>query len=180
MNEKLSLVKQLGIAACSIGAATIILSKDPAAIITSSTTWQGDLLILGCVVSWVTYSIFSRPLIREIGSIYGVFYSVLTGTIMLFFAALTKGDLTVKNLLNLGLTQIIYLSFLGIFGSALAYVWYYRGIEEIGATRAGVYIALVPLFAVTFGQLILHEPIDAIAIVGGLLVLIGIILCNKE
>jgi drug/metabolite transporter (DMT)-like permease len=71
--------------------------------------------MLGCVVSWVTYTIFSRPLIREIGSINAVFYSVLTGTIMLFFAALMKGDLTVKNLLNLGLTQIICLSFLGIF-----------------------------------------------------------------
>jgi drug/metabolite transporter (DMT)-like permease len=180
MHEKLSLLKQVGIAACSIGAATIILSKDPAAIITSSTTWQGDLLILGCVVSWVTYSIFSRPLIREIGSIYAVFYSVLTGTIMLFFAVLTKGDLTVKNLLNLGLVQIICLSFLGIFGSALAYVWYYRGIEKIGATRAGVYIALVPLFAVTFGQIILHEPIDITTAVGGILVLTGITLCNKE
>jgi drug/metabolite transporter (DMT)-like permease len=180
MHEKLSLVKQLGIAACSIGAATIILSKDPAAIIASSATWKGDLLILGCVISWVTYSIFSRPLIREIGAINAVFYSVLTGTIMLFFAVLIKGDLTVKNLLNLGFVQIVCLFFLGIFGSALAYVWYYRGIEKIGATRAGVYIALVPLFAVTFGQIILHEPIDAITIVGGLLVLAGIILCNKK
>ena len=180
MDEKLSLVKQLGIAACSIGAATIILSKDPAAIIASSATWKGDLLILGCVMSWVTYSIFSRPLIREIGAINAVFYSVLTGTIMLFFAVLTKGDLTTKNLLNLGLVQIMCLSFLGIFGSALAYVWYYSGIEKIGATRAGVYIALVPLFAVTFGQIILHEPIDVITIIGGLLVLTGIILCNKK
>lgn len=180
MHEKLSLLKQIGIAACSIGAATIILSKDPTAIITSSTTWQGDLLILGCVISWVTYSIFSRPLIREIGSINAVFYSVLTGTIMLFFAVSIEGDLTVKNLLNLGFVQIMCLCFLGVFGSALAYVWYYRGIEKIGATRAGVYIALVPLFAVTFGQVILHEPIDVITAIGGILVLIGIVLCNKK
>ena len=90
MDEKLSLVKQVGIAACLIGAFTIIISKDPAAITTNSTTWKRDLLILGCVVSWVTYSIFSRPLIRELGSIHAVFYSVLTGTIMLFFTVLIK------------------------------------------------------------------------------------------
>jgi drug/metabolite transporter (DMT)-like permease len=179
MQEKLSPMKLAGIAACLIGASAIILSKDPSAIITNSTTWKGDLLILGCVISWVTYSVFSRPLIREIGSINAVFYSVLTGTIMLFFAVLINGDLTVENLLNLGIVQIICLFFLGIFGSALAYVWYYKGIEKIGATRAGIYIALVPLFAVTFGQVILHEPINIIMIIGGLLVLMGIVLCNR-
>ncbi|MFM9264498.1 DMT family transporter [Tychonema sp. BBK16] len=179
MQEKLSPMKLAGIAACLIGASAIILNKDPSAIIANSTTWKGDLLILGCVISWVTYSVFSRPLIREIGSINAVFYSVLTGTILLFFAVLINGDLTLKNLLNLGIVQIICLFFLGIFGSALAYVWYYKGIEKIGATRAGVYIALVPLFAVIFGQVILHEPINIIMIIGGLLVLIGIVLCNK-
>lgn len=179
MNEKLTSIKLSGIAACLVGASAIILSKDPSAIITNSITWKGDLLILGCVISWVTYSVFSKPLIREIGSVNAVFYSVLTGTILLFFAVLIKGDLTIKNLLNLGLIQIICLFFLGVFGSALAYVWYYKGIEKIGATQAGVYIALVPVFAVTFGQVILHEPINLIMISGGLLVLMGIILCNR-
>jgi drug/metabolite transporter (DMT)-like permease len=179
MHEKLSPVKLAGIAACLIGASTIILSKDPAALVTNSVTWKGDLLILGCVISWVIYSVFSRPLIKQIGSINAVFYSVLTGTIMLLFAVLIKGDLTIKNLLNLGIVQVICLFFLGGFGSALAYVWYYKGIEKIGATRAGVYIALVPLFGVTFGQVILHEPINIIMIIGGLLVLMGIVLCNR-
>jgi drug/metabolite transporter (DMT)-like permease len=180
MHEKLSPAKLAGIAACLIGASTIILSKDPAALVTNSVTWKGDLLILGCVISWVIYSVFSRPLIKQIGSINAVFYSVLTGTIMLFFAVLIKGDLTIENLLNLGIVQVMCLFFLGCFGSALAYVWYYKGIEKIGATRAGVYIALVPLFGVTFGQVILHEPINIIMIIGGLLVLIGIVLCNRR
>jgi drug/metabolite transporter (DMT)-like permease len=179
MHEKLSPVKLAGIAACLIGASTIILSKDPAALVTNPVTWKGDLLILGCVISWVIYSVFSRPLIKQIGSINAVFYSVLTGTIMLLFAVLIKGDLTIKNLLNLGIVQVICLFFLGGFGSALAYVLYYKGIEKIGATRAGVYIALVPLFGVTFGQVILHEPINIIMIIGGLLVLMGIVLCNR-
>lgn len=179
MNERLTLSKIAGIAACLIGATTIILSKDPSAIVTNATTWKGDLLLIGCVISWVTYSVCSKPLIGEIGAIRAVFYSLTTGTVMLFFTALINGDLTIDNISNLGLSQLLSLSFLGIFGSALAYVWYYKGIEKLGATRAGVYIALVPLFAVTLGRIILDEPITIIMIIGGLSVIVGIVLCNK-
>ncbi|MEH1906836.1 EamA family transporter [Nostoc sp.] len=81
----------------------------------------------------------------------------------------------------MGLSQLLSLSFLGILGSALAYVWYYKGkgIEKVGATRTGVYITLVPLFAVILGRIILHEPITIIMMIGGLSVLAGIVLCNK-
>lgn len=180
MRERLTLSKLVGIAACLIGATAIILSRDPSAIVTNATTWKGDLLLVGCVISWVTYSVFSKPLISEIGAISAVFYSLTTGAVMLFFAALINGDLTIKNVSNLGVSQLLSLSFLGIFGSSLAYVWYYKGIEKIGATSAGVYIALVPLFAVTLGRIILHEPITMIMMMGGLFVLAGIILCNRN
>jgi drug/metabolite transporter (DMT)-like permease len=179
MNEKLTLSKLAGIVACLIGATTIILNKDPSAIVTNATTWKGDLLLIGCVISWVTYSVSSKPLIGEIGAISAVFYSLITGTVMLFFAALINGDLTIENISNLGLSQLLSLSFLGILGSALAYIWYYKGIEKIGATRTGVYIALVPLFAVTLGHIILHEPITIVMMIGGLFVIVGIFLCNK-
>ena len=179
LHERLSVSKVAGITACLIGAITIILSKDPSAIVTNATTWKGDLLIVGCVISWVTYSVFSKPLISAIGAISAVFYSLTTGTVMLFLATVINGDLTIQNILNLGLLQVLCLSFLGIFGSALAYIWYYKGIEKLGATRAGVYIALVPLFAVILGRIILHEPITTIMMIGGFSVLAGIVLCNK-
>jgi drug/metabolite transporter (DMT)-like permease len=179
MRERLNVTKIIGISSCLLGAATIILSKDPAAILTNPDTWKGDCLILGCVASWVTYSIVSRSLIRQIGAIRAVFYSLVAGTVMLFFAALLYGDLNIQNLSNLGGTQIISLLFLGVLGSALAYVLYYQGIARIGPTRSGVYIALVPLFAVVLAWIFFHESISGSMIAGGLGIFSGILLCNR-
>lgn len=180
MGEKPTSIKIIGIACCLIGACSIILSKDPNALASGVTTWQGDLLIFGCVISWVTYSVFSKKLIGEIGALTAVFLSLTSGTVMLFFAALFHGDLTMANLARLGWPQMGSLLFLGVLGSALAYVWYYQGINRIGATRAGVYIALVPLFAVVLGALLLDEPITLTMIGGGALAITGIMLCNRQ
>jgi drug/metabolite transporter (DMT)-like permease len=180
IGEKPTPIKILGIVCCLIGACSIILSKDPTALVSGATTWQGDLLIFGCVISWVTYSVFSKKLIGEIGALTSVFFSLTCGTIMLFFAALLHGDLTLANLAQLGWPQAGSLLFLGVLGSALAYVWYYQGIDRIGATRAGVYIALVPMFAVLLGALLLKEPVTLTMIGGGALAISGIMLCNRQ
>jgi drug/metabolite transporter (DMT)-like permease len=180
MKERLNLTKIIGILVCLLGATVIILSKDPSAILTNSTTWKGDYLILGCVVSWVTYSIVSKPLIRQIGALKAVFYSLVAGTVMLFFIALFYGDITIQNFSNLGFNQLASLYFLGVLGSSLAYVLYYQGIARIGSTRTGIYIALVPLFAVILAWLFFHEPISISMISGGLAVFLGIILCNRS
>jgi len=71
------------------------------------------------------------------------------------------------------------LLYLGVLGSALAYIGYYDGIRRIGATRSGVFIALNPLTAVICAALFLGEPLTVPMIVGGALILLGIYLCNK-
>ncbi len=71
------------------------------------------------------------------------------------------------------------LLYLGAIGSALAYIWYYKGIEQIGATRAGVFIALNPLTAVLLGALLLDEQLSAPTFMGGALIIVGIMICNR-
>jgi uncharacterized membrane protein len=178
--EKLTSVGVLGIIACLAGSAIIILNKDPSAIQSGLTTWKGDLLIFGCVGSWVVYTVFSRPLTQRIGAITVSFYSIVAGAFMLFVAALVHGDLTTDNILRITFDYWFNLAFLGILGSALAYVWYYQEIEKIGATQAGVYIALVLFSAVLLGFVLLNESLSFAMIVGGLTVVTGIILCNSS
>ena len=71
------------------------------------------------------------------------------------------------------------LLYLGVLGSALAYIGYYDGIRRIGATRAGVFIALNPLTAVVCGALLLDEQLSTAMCFGGALILPGIYLGNK-
>jgi len=47
------------------------------------------------------------------------------------------GKLTVEALSSIDLPQLASLLYLGVMGSALAYIGYYDGIRRIDATRSG-------------------------------------------
>ncbi|MBV6288295.1 DMT family transporter [Pseudomonas aegrilactucae] len=176
LRERLAPRRLLGIGLCLLGAAMVILVRDPQALLQS--TWQGDVLILGCVVSWGVYSLFSRPLISQLGALATVTWSVLFGTLMLVLLAMVDGQLSGSALLALGPDEWSSLIYLGVLGSALAYYWYYQAIAHIGPTRAGVFIALNPVSAVVLGGLLLGEKLGPAMAMGGALVLAGIVLCN--
>ncbi|WP_460372220.1 DMT family transporter [Pseudomonas sp. Tul1A2] len=177
--ERLGRMKVAGIATCIVGAGLVIVSRNPQLLAATPDAWIGDLLILGCVMGWGVYSLFSRELNQTLGPVQTVTYSILIGTLMLWVLAAVRGELSWGALNNLGLPQWLSLIYLGVLGSALAYIGYYDGIRKIGATRSGVFIALNPLTAVILGALLLGEQLTAAMCMGGALILIGIYLCNK-
>lgn len=177
--ERLGRMKTAGIATCVVGAALVIVSRDPQLLVATREAWIGDGLIFGCVLGWGVYSLFSRELNQSLGPVQTVTYSILIGTLMLCLLAAARGELSWAALNDLGAPQWLSLAYLSVLGSALAYIGYYHGIRKIGATRSGVFIALNPLTAVIFGALLLGEQLTPTMCVGGALILGGIYLCNK-
>ncbi|HIQ07459.1 MAG TPA: DMT family transporter [Thiotrichaceae bacterium] len=178
LKENLGYIRWLGIAISLVGVTIIILSKDPQALSMNAEAWKGDLLLLCCVASWAIYSLVAKPVITAIGATSAVLYSLIVGTLFLGLFALISQDLTLDNIQNIGLKEWSILFFLGGLGSSLAFVLYYMSINIIGATMAGVYIALVPIFGVTLGALLLNEEITLAIIIGGSAATFGVILSN--
>ncbi|WP_226478266.1 DMT family transporter [Pseudomonas sp. MWU16-30323] len=177
--ERLGCFKLVGIALCLGGAGLVIVSRNPQLLQGAADAWVGDLLIFGCVVGWGVYSLFSRGLNQRLGPLQTVTWSILLGTLMLTLTTLVTGRLTVTALGRIDLPQLMSLLYLGVLGSALAYIGYYDGLRRIGATRAGVFIALNPLTAVICGALLLGEQLTLPMLLGGAVILLGIYLCNK-
>lgn len=177
--ERLSRGKVAGIAICIAGAGVVIVSRNPQLLAANANAWIGDLLIFGCVLSWGVYSLCSKGLNQTLGPVQTVTYSILLGTVMLWAASALRGELSVDALVSLGPQQWLSLMYLGVLGSALAYIGYYDGLRKIGATRSGVFIALNPLTAVILGALLLGEQLTLAMCLGGGLILAGIYLCNK-
>ncbi|WP_297573636.1 DMT family transporter [uncultured Deefgea sp.] len=176
--EKISRTNLIGIMACVVGAITVILSKSTISH-SSSELWKVDLLIFGCVISWVIYTVFAKKIVLEIGPIHTVTYSVIAGTSMLFMALIFQGGDTISALTLITQKQILSLVYLGVIGSAIAYILYYDGIQSIGATKAGGFIALNPLSAVILSFLILGENLSISMLLGGIIAITGIYFCNK-
>jgi drug/metabolite transporter (DMT)-like permease len=69
--------------------------------------------------------------------------------------------------------------YFALFGTVLAFVWFYDGVKAIGAARAAQFINLVPVCGVAFGALVLGEPVTGALLAGGLLVLAGLWLTHR-
>ena len=67
---------------------------------------------------------------------------------------------------------------LSIFGTGLAFVVYYRIIEQSSATYVSMVTYLVPVFGVILGVLILNEQLGWNAYLGCALILLGVMIVN--
>ena len=78
-----------------------------------------------------------------------------------------------------GARAVLSVVVLGAIGTALAFVIFYKLINEIGAGRASLVSYLAPGVALFYGALLLDETITAAAIAGLVLILGGVALASR-
>ncbi|MBD0335080.1 MAG: DMT family transporter [Cyanobacteria bacterium Co-bin13] len=174
--EKLSLLKLTGIGLSLLGAALVIGNGNPLTLLAGG-VGMGDLFMLGCVLSWMGYTLVGKSVMGQLSPFVATTYACLIGALLLLLPALAEG--LVGAVAQMSTTTWLGISYLGILGSAVGFVWYYQGIQALGPARAGVFINLVPVFAIALAALILAEPIAPSLLLGGSLVIAGVTLTNR-
>ena len=175
--EKLNLSKTTGIVLSVCGAIVVITQGHPATILHGG-VGKGELYIFGCVASWVTYSLVGRAAMQKLSPLIAVTYSAIIGAVLLFPAACLEG--LFDQIMDYSLTVWLSLSYLGLCGTVLGFVWYYQGIQKIGSTRAGQFINFVPISAILLSAWILDEPLTVSLLSGVFLVSSGVYLTNRR
>ncbi len=172
--EPLRPMKSLGIGISVVGAMLVISDGHPLSLIHG--IGKGELIILGCVLCWGLYSVVGRRAMFDLSPLVAVTYSALAGVIFLAPLALRMDFfVTISSYESEAWGCLLYLA---VFGTVVAFLWYYKAILEIGAVRAGVFINFVPIFAMLLGVLLLDEPLTAGLLQGGVLVIIGASVTN--
>ncbi|MBL0713474.1 MAG: DMT family transporter [Desulfosarcina sp.] len=174
--ERLTPVRLTGILV-SISGAVLVITRGSWSVFSSGQVGWGELFILGCVASWVTFSLLGKSLLAELSPLTAVLYASLSGVMCLALPAWHEGILAAWP----GYTPLDWLAlfYLGFFGTVLGFVWYYQGIQRIGAMKAGVFINFVPISAIIFSYFLLHEQPTASLLAGTVLVLSGVYLTNR-
>lgn len=174
--ERFGPLRILGTVVSLVGVSVVIADGDPLGLLAGGVN-RGDYMILGCVASWTAYTLGGRSVMKSLSPLNSVAWSSFTGTLMLLPAAVSGG--LAGDVLAARPVDWACVVFLGFLATALAYFWYYRAIAVIGASRAGIFINTVPVFAVVMGFLFLGEPIHLSLVLGGLMVLGGVYLTNR-
>lgn len=177
LKERINLMKGLGIL-ISVSGAVVVISRGNLRSIFTGSLGMGELYIFCCVLCWATYSLIGRVAMKSLSPLVCVSYSVVIGAVALFVPALFEG--LMQNIGRQSLVDWLCISYLGIFGTVIGFVWYYQGVERLGPTRAGLFINFVPVFGVLSAFLILREPITLSLATGAALVVSGVYLTNKK
>jgi drug/metabolite transporter (DMT)-like permease len=165
------------------GLAGVLLSLLGAALVITKGNWQdfgagfgsGELFISICVALWVSYTLIGRVALQTLTPLISTSYASILGCAGLLLPAF----LIERNTWRTPTPELILaLAYLGIFGTVLGFIWYYEAVRELGPAQAGIFINLVPVFAVLLGVLTLGEALSPQTLLGGLLVVLGVTLTN--
>jgi len=177
VDEKLNRTKVAGIILSVAGAAVVVSRGNPAEIFKGH-LGLGELYIFGCVLSWVAYSLIGKVAMKSLSPLVSVTYACIIGVALLLPPALIEGIM--RDVAQFSGAVWVSLLYLGLFGSAIGFIWYYEGIKGIGPSRAGVFINIVPISSVLLAFLILRETLDASLAMGLVLVVAGVFLTNRS
>lgn len=162
--QRVSARSALGLVLGTIGVA-LLVGLDHA-----SAREGAGLAVVAALIAALSYSIASQyastaksvpPLANAHGSMWAATLLVLP------LLPFSSAPLPVTS------TVVIAVAALGILCSGIAYVIYFRLIDEVGTTSALTVTFLNPLFGILWGALFLHETIGWHTILGAAIVLLG-------
>lgn len=173
--DRISLRQLIGIMISSAGVLTVVLRGELSALANLSLN-RGDLLILAGMACWGIYTAFlrQRPPIAPLS-----FATVTFAAAAVMNVPLALGEALAGSLPQANMTTFLAFAYVGIFPSVLAYIFFNRSVELIGASRAGVFTHLIPLFGAVLAFALLGERPGIHHIAGFALVLAGIWLAAR-
>jgi drug/metabolite transporter (DMT)-like permease len=159
----------------SLSGVLILITKGNLSSLLEFSINQGDIYVLIAVMFWATYSILLRFRPTELDGFTFFGVTVVVGSIALFPFALIEYNSYAPSIIwdNSSLSTIVYMA---IFPSILAYVFWNKGVNELGAAKAGLFIHLMPCYGLILSSFILNEKIYLFHIGGIVLIFLGIYL----
>ena len=75
--------------------------------------------------------------------------------------------------------MIVSLLYLGVLGTALAFVWYYMSVKKVGASVTSIFNNLVPVFGVAISVALLGETLLPSMLIGGAIAIAGVMMVSR-
>ncbi|MDG9927492.1 MULTISPECIES: DMT family transporter [unclassified Pseudomonas] len=175
--ERLRLLQWLGIGLCFGGVAIAFgAGADWAAM--DARMLLGDLLGLLAGMAWGATTVVVRgSRLSEAPPALTLFYQLAVSFVLLLGFVVATGALGPVRWTPIAIGSVLMQGVVVSFLSYLAWFWLLR---HYLASNMAVFSFMTPMFGVSFGVLVLDEPLSLNFVIGALLVLLGICLVSGE
>lgn len=177
LGKQLKPVETLGVAISLAGALTIVAHGDLDILLHLNLN-TGDLWMLAAVAVWAIYTVGLAWRPAGVDPMLMLAAFTLVGLTALFPAYLW--EMAQGRTINVHLGSLASLAYVGIFPSFLGYIFYNRGVAEVGANKASLFIHLMPVFGTLLSVVFLGEIPYAYHYAGIALIFAGIWLTMKK
>lgn len=174
--EKIGWLQMVGLVISLLGVAITVTHGDLAILWTLSINF-GDVLMLIAALCYAAYSITLRkkPAIHWLSFLTILALAAFAASLVGLATEMSKGITFTPSM-----TGFALIVFLAIFPSILAQLCYARGVELVGANRAGLFINFVPVFGALLAVILLGEVFQLYHFLGLTCVFAGIAMSEYQ
>ena len=141
-------------------------------------TLLGDAFGVLAGLAWGATTVVVRgSRLSEAPATLTLFYQLMVGFVGLLMIALLTGQIGMVTLTPLAIGSVLFQGLVVSFVSYLTWFWLLR---KYLASNLAVFSFITPLFGVTFGVVLLGEPLSVNFVLGAVLVLLGVVLVSAE
>jgi drug/metabolite transporter (DMT)-like permease len=176
-SKHLNRIEGCGVLISLCGALTIVAHGDLNLLIHLNLN-IGDVWMLGAVVVWAIYTVGLAW--RPSGVHPMLMLAAMTLVGLAAIAPAYLWEMTQGQQIKVNLASLASLAYVGIFPSFLGYIFYNRGVAEVGANKASLFIHLMPVFGTILSAIFLGEVAQWYHYLGIGLIFSGIWLTMKK
>ena len=177
--RRLSAARLLGVALAVLGVNAILGN---ALVASAGRGWDaqrllGNGILLATGLVWALYNLATGGVVARYPMPTVVFWQTAFGALFFVPVALLEqvgggGGRWIPS----GGVALLAVAHLGVLCSVVAFLLYARGLKGLDASSAVSVMNLVPVFGVLFAVVLLGEPLGALQVAGGLVVIAGVTL----
>lgn len=162
----------------SLSGILAIISRGDLAVLAQLSLNKGDLIVLAGMAFWAAYTVLLR---MKPAGLPGLALLACCGSIgvLLLLPLLAFEMLFMDGRVELTPATVGAMLYIGTFPSFIGYIFWNRGVAEVGPNVAGIFVHLMPAFGALLAWLFLGERIQAYHFVGIALILAGIALTTR-
>ena len=176
-NEKINIIKIIGLISCLIGVFIIIIKGDLELLINLNFT-IGDLWMLAAAIGWALYSVYLFYWKTELQMFQRFTLIAFFGALSLLPFYIVEEAMVERTLFNSEF--FIWVIFAAISPGIIAFTLYTQAQKYLGASLAGFTLYIFTIYAAIYGFLFFDEKLELYHLAGTILVFFGVYLAKKN
>jgi drug/metabolite transporter (DMT)-like permease len=176
LRQRLSNAQLAGVMVSLVGVLTILAQGSLEQLLAFRLN-LGDVFVIVSMLLWSLYTICLRWRPPGLDMLAFLFVIACVGALAVLPVYL--GEAMLDRHVEWTWEVVAALASVGLFSSFIAYIFWNRGVEQVGASVAGLFVHLMPVFGTILAWLFLGERLQLFHVAGIALILTGIYVTSR-